>query len=86
MRRFASREKSQRSSDLWAAHSAVLAKLSQQYARAGYERSLYRLLAYLGRYARQPLQSVLPLTLSECRLLATATEALMEAEAKSAQP
>jgi hypothetical protein len=37
-------------------------------------------LAYLARYARQPLNSLSRLTLRECRLLAEETNKLVEEE------
>ena len=81
MTRFEPPERSKRAEDPnWEPHGAMLAHLATQYAKLDYERNLYRLLAYLARYARQPLDSLSSLTLRECRLLAEETNKLVEEE------
>jgi len=61
----------------------VLATLSVEYARGDYEARVWKLLAYLGRYGRQPLASALRLTMRECVTLAEQLGTLMEEEAEA---
>ena len=82
---FASPARSARSDARWEPRAGVLAHLALEYAKSDYEAHLWKLLAYLGRYARQPLTAVLPLTMTECRLLAEATATLVEEEARASK-
>ena len=70
-------------SDIWEPRAAVLATTSSVMRGAEYEARLFKLLAYLSRYARQPLSSVATLTVRECVVLAEATAKLMEEESEA---
>lgn len=63
----------------------MLAALCVEYARADYEARLWKMIAFLSRYARQPLSSVRELTRRECSLLVRATEEILDEEEKASQ-
>lgn len=52
-------------------------------AEVGHEEQLWRLAAFLARYAHQPIDVLLRLTLPELRCFANAVARLLEEEAKA---